>query len=343
MQRSPSKRQASRRQTLSELKALQSLTFSAIRRPLTRTHQMQRQWTDGRPTSRVIQEFIKPNDRLTSLERLELYNKQYWFRLLDCLYDDYPGLLAIVGESRFLRLRIAYLDRYPSRSFTMRNLGSRLVEFLESEPQYIQPHVAMCMDMARFEWAQIVAFDGPQRPPLVPDDLLGRDPAKLRLTLQPYVTLLELGYPLDEFVIALKKKSLRGEASNAIEMQQQESTRKRLVRLPRPKTIHMAIHRWNNLLYYKRLEPASFRALAALRDGSTVAEACEIAVASVAGAADAGSLEQPGPGSTTPPAKRAGRARGALGVSDAPNSIDWPAHISSWFKMWTELGWLCKR
>ena len=61
-------------------------------------------WFDGRPTSEVFASFIKPNDRLTSLERLEIYNKQYWFRLLDCLYDDYPGLRAILGQSRFRRL-----------------------------------------------------------------------------------------------------------------------------------------------------------------------------------------------------------------------------------------------
>jgi hypothetical protein len=39
----------------------------------------------------VAAEFIKPNDRLSSFERLEIYNRQYWFRVLDCLYDDYPG------------------------------------------------------------------------------------------------------------------------------------------------------------------------------------------------------------------------------------------------------------
>ena len=44
-------------------------------------------------------EFIKPNDRLSSFERLEIYNRQYWFRLLDCLYEDYPGLLSVLGKS----------------------------------------------------------------------------------------------------------------------------------------------------------------------------------------------------------------------------------------------------
>jgi hypothetical protein len=297
-----------RRQTLSELKDLQRLTFSAIRRQLTPSNSMQRTWTDGRPTAKVVAEFIKPNDRLTSLERIELYNKQYWFRLLDCLYDDYPGLRAILGETKFRKLRIAYLDEYPSKSFTMRNLGSRLVEFLEANPRFISPHTAMCMDMAHFEWAQVVAFDGLMLPPLVPDDLLGRDPEKLTLGLQPYVTLLEMGYPLDEFVLALKKKSLRAEASNAMEMEEQSSSRKRMVRLPRPRKVFVGVHRWNNSLYYKRLEPGAFRLLGALRDGKTVADACAIAV-----------------------------------DSDNGEPVDWATQIRGWFQVFTELGWLCKR
>jgi hypothetical protein len=297
-----------RRQTLGELKELQRLAFSAIRRPLSPSNSMQRSWTDGRPTAKVVAEFIKPNDRLTSLERLELYNKQYWFRLLDCLYDDYPGLRAILGETKFRKLRIAYLNQYPSKSFTMRNLGSRLVEFLEANPRFLTPHVAMCMDMARFEWAQVVAFDGLMLPALVPDDLLGRDPEKLQLGVQPYVTLMEMGYPLDEFVLAIKKKSLRAEASNAMEREEHSSSRKRTVRLPRPQRIFLGVHRWNNSLYYKRLEPGAFAVLAALRDGHTVAQACAAAVES-------------------------------SGEEDA----DWAGRIRGWFQTFTELGWLCNR
>ncbi len=168
------------RQTLQELRELQRRTFATISRPLSRSGGTQRKWTDGRATSSVVSEFIKPNDRLTSLERIEIYNKQYWFRLLDCLYDDYPGLRAILGDEKFRRLRIAYLDRYPSNSFTLRNLGDRLVEFLDERPDLIAGQREMCLDMAKFEWAQVVAFDGPALSPLVPDDLLGQNPAKLR-------------------------------------------------------------------------------------------------------------------------------------------------------------------
>jgi hypothetical protein len=32
---------------------------------------------------------IKPNDSLSSLERLEIYNRQYWFRLYSSFEDDF--------------------------------------------------------------------------------------------------------------------------------------------------------------------------------------------------------------------------------------------------------------
>ena len=86
------------------------------------------------------------------------------FDVLDCLYDDYPGLRAIVGEKKFMQLAMAYLAKYPSVSFTLRNLGQRLEQFLREEPAWIAPTEQLALDMARFEWAQVVAFDDAERP-----------------------------------------------------------------------------------------------------------------------------------------------------------------------------------
>jgi hypothetical protein len=222
----------------------------------------------------VAARFIKPNDRLTSFERIEIYNRQYWFRLIDCIYDDFPGLLAVLGKARFNRMTIAYLSKYPSRSFTMRNLGSHLPEFLFDEPGWARPHQQMAQDMAKFEWAQIVAFDGPARPPIVADDLLGRDPRRLRLALQPYITLLEMTYPLDKFSLALKKRAYRSEASNAM-AEEQHAAASGAVRRPPRKQTFVAVHRLENDLYFKRLEEPAYRLLAALADGAPLARACE--------------------------------------------------------------------
>ena len=174
----------------------------ALFRPLSaRDDGLQARWSDGRAMSSVAAEFVKPNDRLTAVERLEIYARSYWFRVLDCLYEDFPGLIAVVGEKKFMKIATDFLAQFPSESFTMRNLGSRLPAYIEGLPGL----PAIAPDMARFEWAQVLAFDGPSLPALTQDDVLDAGPEKLKVSLQPYLTLLECKYPVDDFALALKK------------------------------------------------------------------------------------------------------------------------------------------
>ena len=91
-----------KRQSLGELRALQQLMACAVRRPLTPRKGMRQSGFDGGSTAKVVAEFITPNGRLTSFERLEIYNRGYWFRLLDCFYEDYPGLPARGSPGRRL-------------------------------------------------------------------------------------------------------------------------------------------------------------------------------------------------------------------------------------------------
>ena len=284
---------------------------AAIFRPLDARDRMQGRWSDGRPTSTVAAEFIKPNDRLTSFERLEIYNRVYWFRVLDCLYDDYPGLRAIVGEKNFMKLAAAYLAKYPSTSFTLRNLGQQLEKFLREEPQWIAPNEELALDMARFEWAQVVAFDDAARPPITTDDLLDTPSGKLRLGLQPYLSLLALNYAVDKFLLAVKKREsdvLRDEASNTLESMPRATKRKRRVRLPKREQVYLVVHRYDNMLYYKRLEPEAFAILEGLAKGKTVEKACLAALA-----------------------------------KSARTGVDWRAQIQEWFHDWSALGWFCRR
>ena len=158
---------------------------------------MQPRWIDGRPMADVAADFIKPNARLTAFERLEIYNRVYWFRLIGCVYDDNPGLLALLGERRFARLTQAYLAKYPSRSFTLRNLCERLPDFIRRQLRWTAPCTALALALARFAWAQTVAFDGEARPVLTADDIADVPPARLKVGLQPYLSLLTLDYPAD--------------------------------------------------------------------------------------------------------------------------------------------------
>jgi hypothetical protein len=176
-----------------------------------------------------------------------------------------------MGQRRFSKFLRAYLAAHPSRSFTLRNLGSHLPQMLLDEPQWCGPRVEMAQDMAAFEWAQVIAFDSDARPPLGVDDFLGADPKKMRLGLQPYLTLLDLRYPLDEFSLALKRRINRSATSNSAEENQYERPVSR-VRFPKPARTFVGVHRLDNSIYYKRLEPGAFELLRSLGAGKSLAQ-----------------------------------------------------------------------
>jgi hypothetical protein len=292
------------RQTAGEFYELQRLMATAVMRPLARGDKMQVKWIDGQQTEVIVKKFIKPNDRLTSFERLEIYNRQYWFRIRQSFYEDYPGLRAILGDKKFEHLADAYLAHYPSQSFTLRNLGSRLVKFIEAEPRWVSPHKQLALDMARLEWAHTEAFDNEAKTPLKTDDLIGLDAAKIHLQLQPHLTLLKLENEVDNFLIQLKKNSgLRSEASNAME-QSHRTKKTKITRDLKRKTNFLAVHRFQDLVYYKRLEPGQFCLLSALQNGATLEKAC----AELAG----------------------------LKISDNSGET-----IQKWFSSWASLGWFC--
>lgn len=266
--------------TTADLRSLQRLMTHTLIQPLGANDRLATRWRDGRRMADVAAEFIKPNDRLSSVERLEIYARCYWFRIIDCAYDDCPGLRAFLGEKKFAALIRAYLAKYPSGSFALRNLCARLPQFIAEEPKWTAPDTPLAHAIARFEWAQTVAFDGEARPPLSPDDIADAPPARLRLALQPYLSLLAFDWPIDDYVIAVKQRNaLRAETSNAVGETHHAATK----RVPRPRRerTHIVVHRRANRLYYKRIAASEFAILSALAQGKTLSQAVAAGGASV--------------------------------------------------------------
>ena len=221
--------------------------------------------------------YIKPNDRLTSFERLEIYNRQYWLRVLGALAEDFPGLRAVLGGQWFESMCKAYLTECPSRSFTLRNLGARLESWLRQNPSWMRDRQALALDMVRLEWADIEAFDGQARPSLRSEDLREMQSPQLRLALQPYVQLLELRYPVDDLLLAVKHgDDTAGFASNAIQERKKRSKVRAVAKLE-PAQIFLAVHRLDFSVYFRRIEPEEFALLGALRSGKTIECAIELA------------------------------------------------------------------
>ena len=280
------------------LAALQRAIATALQHPPGRNDAM------APAAAAVAAEFIKPNDRLTSFERLQIYHQQYWWRLLGALEEDFNGLRAVLGPKKFDRLALAYLTAHPSTSWTLRDLGQYLVAFLQQHPALTHPHGALALDVARVEWARVIAFDGPGRPVVSTAHLARTPPDRLRLGLQPSLTLLALAYPIDDFMRTLKRTGIAA-LSNAVGAAHTQRRDRLSVRRSR-RPLHLAVHRVDHSVYYTRLDPEAWRLLVALRDGATVETACASAFAA---------------------------------TEESPEHS--AARIQEWFSRWMQFGWFC--
>lgn len=292
---------------------LQRAVARAVMQPLTASQNMQHSAPGGGSMKRYASRFIKPNDRLTSFERLEIYNKQYWFRVLDSMIEDFPGLRAVLGERRFDAMAKAYIVANPSRSFTLRNLPSHLVPWLRKNPEWAGKNQKLALDIARLEWADIEAFDAKAEPSLQQQDLSPANgtslapSGKLKLTLQPFLRLLDFHYPVDDLLLEVRKDDEDTDfASNAF-TERRKRKRVRAVAKLKPSEIFLAVHRIDNAVYFRRLEREEFAILSALRDGKTLGAAVEVAFRKSAVPAEAR-----------------------------------PEKVQTWFATWAAMGWFCR-
>ena len=87
--------------------------------------------------------------------RLASYNRQYWFRLLTVMQEEYPLLRHLLGVGDFNRMAIDYLTACPSASPQLRHLSDALVDFLVAHEGWGTAENRQC---ARLEHAHIQAF-----------------------------------------------------------------------------------------------------------------------------------------------------------------------------------------
>lgn len=114
---------------------------------------------------------------------------------------------------------------------------------------------------------------------------------------------MAVGHAVGDFVIAVKKGALRSDASNAPDRAPSIAQPRRVLR-PWRARVYVAVHRHDNRIYFKRLEPTVYRLLAALQKGETLARACVRAFPSA-----------------------------------AVSSPLWRQKVRDWFQSWAELGW----
>ncbi len=174
---------------------------------------------EGRLESTDLSFLVRGDERLTARERLDIYADMYFYRLRDCLAEDFPKVAAVIGGSRFHNLVTDYLLHHPSGSWTLRDLGKPFPGFIAEHG--LRGEYPFLADLARLEWARIEVFDERDAEPLERADLTALKEGGIevrRLMLSPACRLLELEWsvaPVWRQVEDLERGQERGRIHSA--------------------------------------------------------------------------------------------------------------------------------
>jgi len=244
-----------------DLKSVQSLLYRLIVAPSGVADGLR---AESDPPLGGLDTIIGGDRRLSAVERLDIYAEMYFYRLLDCLKEDYPATLAVVGASNFHNLITGYLLAYPPSHPSVMYAGRHLADFLGSHP--LRDEWPFIADLARVEHALVEVFHGPDAPALEADELRAVAPTDwpmLELRIHPASRLLALEWSVANVARAVE------EGSNW--------------QVPERHATSVLVWRRDCRCYYREVAGIELAAIQALGGGVSLAALCE----RVAGAATA--------------------------------------------------------
>lgn len=197
--------------------------------------------------------------------RLAIYRNNSFVTLAAALKATYPAVCRLVHERFFDYAADAFIRAHPPRSPCLAAYGAAFADFLAGFPP--ARRLAYLPDLARLEWAVNEAWHAPDAPPLDPAAIAALPPTRypdLRFRLHPTCRLLESVWPVEEIWRANRDEAAAA-AAGSIDL---EAGGCRLL-----------LHRREEDVLMRRLDPPGFAFLLALRDGTTLADAYEAAAA----------------------------------------------------------------
>jgi hypothetical protein len=188
------------------------------------------------------------NERLSAKERLAIYNRSYFYRLLDALSSVFAQTKRVLGDSDFERLGLAYVARHPSEQPAVERFGRAFSEYLAGAGA-----PAVVVDLASLEWARLCALVAAN--PKSVARVHGLDPKRFpgaRLRFVPSFQRLELDL---RALSAFAGEDLPGSSS---------SRRCRGV----------AVWRNQHVVRHQVLDPQEWTALASAANGAHLGQVC---------------------------------------------------------------------
>jgi hypothetical protein len=231
-----------------------------------------------------LEKVITRSRALSAAERLAIYANAYHTRLLECLGEVFPLLKRTLGEEGFEGLAFGYLQDYPSRSYTLNELGRHFTRYLEDtrpssdtieneppdraaadgRPELVENWPDFLIDLARLEWAIYEVFDGPgaEGAALLGADQLLAIPRErwpeAKLTPVVCLQLLNTRFPVNDSYTALRRAKPEEAGS-----------------IPGPCKSFVALTRRDYVVRRYNLSRTEYELLLALKENRSVGQAIE--------------------------------------------------------------------
>lgn len=210
--------------------------------------------------------YIVPSRNLKPHQRMQIYNQQYWWRLLKAMHENFPLLTRLYGYQGFNEIiAIPYLLKYPPNHWSLSSLGERLLQWIEEE--YQAPDIRLVQDSAQLDLAFTESFLAPENPPINLHLLMKDNPDNLLTAtfhLQPHIFLFQWDYHLMTFREAFLEHDVDYWVDNPFP------------KLEKERKYYFVLYRTlKNLICWKELSQGEYLLLKTLKEGATLEAACE--------------------------------------------------------------------
>ena len=221
-----------------------------------------------------LEQVVCRSRNLSARDRMSIYANAYYARLLECVGECFPVLKRAVGEEVFNEFAFGYLQHYPSRSYTLNQIGKDFARYLqETRPDRGSDTTApavnwpdFLIDLARLEWAIDKVFDGPgiEKAEVLTAGQLQAIPSSRwpEARLKPVVCLklMQFKYPVNDYYTTVRRVAENDD-----------------VEVPGPQAQFVALTRLRYVVRRYELTRPQHALLDALSAGRTVGDAIALA------------------------------------------------------------------
>jgi Putative DNA-binding domain len=200
---------------------------------------------------------IRGDQRLSTIERVDIYANGYFYRLLECLNEEFPATLAVVGSDNFSALVRDYLLVWPPAEPSIFYAGRYLPEFISNHSLVKRwPFVA---DLAKLERTLLEVFHAADAP-VLREECMRAIPAhqwsSVKLETHPAVQILHNKWRVTEIL-------------NAVESGAEWNH-------PQHQQITVLVWRQSAQVNYRDVDHVESRALELMSRGARFADICEV-------------------------------------------------------------------